>query len=372
MAITLERKRLFPGFDGKLCKVNPHMMTDGKRYVLSWTMLVLAGSDVFYDDYVSYSNDCARTFSEPVKLPNRDIFNDGVRNHFTPSISYYSKYYNKWLKFYSCEQYANDMHRKCFGREVTYSTPYVALFDPEKGDITGGFKKIPLPFDCPSACPFGQIIEYDNGEMLLSFYTVKENQTHPYRSTVTARYILEDGGLKLVSSGTPISGESVPDSPQPGFLEPSVAQLNGKYYITLRNEFKGYFAESEDGLSFSEPKPWVWENGEPIGSYRTMQRWVRFGDALYLIYTRPNGLNDHVFRNRAPLYMTRFDDKRGCLVRNEEIILVPELGARLGNFSVTDISPNEAVLTVAEWMQPAGCDKYGSDNSIWVVRVKKG
>ena len=93
--------------------------------------------------------------------------------------------------------------------------------------------------------------------------------------------------------------------------------------------------------------------------------------ALFDIH-QTNGLNDHVFRNRAPLYMTRFDDKRGCLVRNEEIILVPELGARLGNFSVTDISPNEAVLTVAECMQPAGCDKYVSDNSIWVVRVKKG
>ena len=29
-------------------------------------------------------------------------------------------------------------------------------------------------------------------------------------------------------------------------------------------------------------------------------------------------------------------------------------------------------LTTAEWMQPAGCEKYGSDNSIWLVKIGKG
>ena len=45
------------------------MMTDGKTDVLSWTMLVLSGSDVFYYDYASYSNDGGKTFSELKSFP---------------------------------------------------------------------------------------------------------------------------------------------------------------------------------------------------------------------------------------------------------------------------------------------------------------
>ena len=56
---------------------------------------------------------------------------------------------------------------------------------------------------------------------------------------------------------------------------------------------------------------------------------------------------------------------RCCLIRESEIILVPELGARLGNFAVTEASEKEAWLITAEWMQPRGCEKYGSDNSLW-------
>jgi hypothetical protein len=26
-------------------------------------------------------------------------------------------------------------------------------------------------------------------------------------------------------------------------------------------------------------------------------------------------------------------------------------------------------VTVAEWMQPRGCEKYGSDGSVWVARI---
>jgi peptidoglycan/xylan/chitin deacetylase (PgdA/CDA1 family) len=57
-------------------------------------------------------------------------------------------------------------------------------------------------------------------------------------------------------------------------------------------------------------------------------------------------------------------------VRATEKILVPELGARLGNFNVIDYAPDESWLITAEWMQPLGCEKYGSDNSLWLARVK--
>ncbi len=66
--------------------------------------------------------------------------------------------------------------------------------------------------------------------------------------------------------------------------------------------------------------------------------------------------------------MARFDPASGGLVRDTEFPLVPELGARLGNYCV-DYTGNEAWLVTAEWMQPQGCERYGSDNSIWLVKV---
>ena len=51
------------------------------------------------------------------------------------------------------------------------------------------------------------------------------------------------------------------------------------------------------------------------------------------------------------------------------MILVPELGARLGNFTVTEISEQESWLLTAEWMQPAGCEAYGSNNAIWIAKI---
>ena len=67
--------------------------------------------------------------------------------------------------------------------------------------------------------------------------------------------------------------------------------------------------------------------------------------------------------------MAEVDPVRLCVIRNTEKILVPERGARLGNFGVTNVSPKETWVTVAEWMQPHGVEKYGSDGSIWVARI---
>ena len=107
-----------------------------------------------------------------------------------------------------------------------------------------------------------------------------------------------------------------------------------------------------------------------------MSFWVTHNDKLYLVYTRKGANNDHVFRHRAPLFMAEVDQKRLVVIRATERILVPERGARLGNFGVTDISANETWVTVAEWMQTWGPNfimpvdnKYGSNNSVYVAHI---
>jgi hypothetical protein len=67
--------------------------------------------------------------------------------------------------------------------------------------------------------------------------------------------------------------------------------------------------------------------------------------------------------------MAQVDPEKLCVIRETEQILVPERGARLGNFGVTDISPSETWVTVAEWMQPRGVEKYGSDGSVFVAKI---
>lgn len=76
--------------------------------------------------------------------------------------------------------------------------------------------------------------------------------------------------------------------------------------------------------------------------------------------------------------MAEFDTERMCLIRSTEIITIPERGARLGNFGCVQINENEAWIVAAEWMQTKGprasdyrvCMKYGSDNSIWIAKIK--
>ena len=108
---------------------------------------------------------------------------------------------------------------------------------------------------------------------------------------------------------------------------------------------------------------------QPLGNYNTQQHWVTHSEGLFLVYTRRGANNDHVFRHRAPLFMAQVDPERLAVLRETERILVPERGARLGNFGVTQVSPDETWVTVAEWMQPKGCEKYGSDGSVWVARI---
>jgi len=65
---------------------------------------------------------------------------------------------------------------------------------------------------------------------------------------------------------------------------------------------------------------------------------------------------------------TRLFDGQHCWCHPRAGI-VPERGARLGNFGVTEVSRDETWVTVSEWMQPEGVEKYGSDGSVFVARI---
>ena len=154
-----------------------------------------------------------------------------------------------------------------------------------------------------------------------------------------------------------------------GFVEPSLAFFQDQFFLTLRNNDSGYVAVSKDGLHFSKPVVWRFDDGQDLGTYNTQQHWVNHSDGLYLVYTRRGANNDNVFRNRAPLFIAKVDPKRLVILRETERVLVPNTGAQLGNFGVVHVNENETWITTSEGMSEKEPKKYGADGRVYNARI---
>lgn len=166
--------------------------------------------------------------------------------------------------------------------------------------------------------------------------------------------------------------------PEPrGLCEPSLTCFGGRYYLTLRNDVRGYVTVSDDGLHFPTPIPWRFDDGEELGSYNTQQHWVTHSEGLFLVYTRRGADNDHVFRHRAPLFMAQVDPERLCVLRATERILVPDRGAQLGNFGTVNVSAQQSWVVTSEGMHGDAQDPMnlaltearGANNRVWLARI---
>jgi hypothetical protein len=63
------------------------------------------------------------------------------------------------------------------------------------------------------------------------------------------------------------------------------------------------------------------------------------------------------------------DPERLRILKHTEKILVPQRGARLMNYTVSSIDSQQTWVTTAEWMQPPGCEMYGSDGSVFTAKI---
>lgn len=154
-----------------------------------------------------------------------------------------------------------------------------------------------------------------------------------------------------------------------GLYEPSLIALGGRYYLTLRNDERGYVCVSDDGLQFGEPKAWTFDDGTELGSYNTQQHWLAHSDGLFLVYTRRGANNDHIVRHRAPLFMARVDTEKLQIIRSSEKVVVPERGAEMGNFGACAINENESWVTVSEGMFMKDSKARGAEGATFVARI---
>ncbi len=199
---------------------------------------------------------------------------------------------------------------------------------------------------------YGQRVDLPNGDILLPFSTIKElDGWNSIRWCGSARCRFDGDSVKVIEVGKLVT------HPEPrGFVEPSMAEHNGVFYMTLRaQDGHSHVTTSKDGLTWEEPRPWRWDNGDPIPMDQTMTKFVSHKEGLFLVYTRITEDNKNVFRHRAPVFLAQIDPEGVCLVRETESVLLANRGFPLGNFNVNEVSPNETWITVPEW------DRSGKD-----------
>ena len=328
--------------------------------VLITQQLKLSGSDVFGLIHSRYSKDEAKTFSQLTEQPGMHI---GERIVTDVELTAHKKS-GVLLAIGIGFLYKGDDPLKPELEEALVSA--YSVYDP----INNRFLRAKRPVytdGTPIENIFSghaQRVNLDNGDILQPLIRkIKEPECKYYAAIMRFGF----DGETLVHKET--GAELYLNHEARGIMEPSLTEYKGKYYITLRTESKGYMAVSDDGLHYGEIKPWLWDTGYEVPTYNTQQHWLKGKNGLYLVYTRRNGKNDHVFRNRAPLYMAKLDLENLCLLRHTEQILTPERGARMGNFGAVHINEDESWVLSTEWMQPVGCEKYGSNNAIYLTRI---
>ena len=149
--------------------------------------------------------------------------------------------------------------------------------------------------DCTNwrvAC--AQALVLSSEDVLLPVY-FDSGKEHTKLSVCTLKCSFNGETLTPATSGNVLSSDM-----GRGLIEPSLAFLNGKYYMTIRAEDeRAYLSVSEDGLNWQRPVQWSWNDGSALVTSTTQQHWMGNGKKLYLIYTRQTENNYDSFRWRT-------------------------------------------------------------------------
>ncbi|MCA9190278.1 MAG: hypothetical protein KDB03_00895 [Planctomycetales bacterium] len=390
LSYTLTPTVASSGYDGQTCWVHARAgiipqataenPTDAPNVVMTMQKLLLSGSDVFYELHQTVSHDLSASWSVPQPQTSMlrrrlgKVPQDAEALHVRDSLELLRAGDEVTVCDFVPRWHAHSATLLGTGQTVWYRDNHVlkerprgvayATFDTTS-QTWNPWRVLQLPREqkfANAGAGSGQRIDLPNGDILLPIYYKRPAETQ-YSVTV-CRCHFDGQILVFVEHGNEMT---VPVDR--GLAEPSLAFFQGRFFLTLRNDQQAYVCSSEDGLNFSPPEAWRFDNGELLGNYNTQQHWVAHSSGLFLVYTRRGLDNDHVFRHRAPLVMARIDPNELRVIRSSEQIVVPERGARLGNFGVTDVTPYETWITAAEWMQPEGAEVHGSNNSVHVVKI---
>lgn len=327
---------------------------DGSPRVLM-TLQSISGSDVFGPVHWTTSEDLGKTWSEPQPIPGlgrRAIGDDWEEGTCDVVPEYHAKtgsvlaighnvyYKNDVLARPQRERWPVYVVRSGDG---SWSEPQKLTWNDPRGTAI-------------YTCGCSQRVNLPNGDVLIPISFGKKDQP---RSVTTFRCSFDGRTLAVQEVGNTLQ-----NSAGRGLLEPSLTRLDDRFYVTIRAEDgRGYVASSDNGLNWSEPQSWCWDDGEPLDMSTTQQHWLPHSEALFLVYTRKAADNERVMRWRAPLFMAQVDRKNLRLIRASERTVLPLIGdglkdpthvARMGNFHTLAVTPGESWVTVGETLPEDG------------------
>lgn len=185
---------------------------------------------------------------------------------------------------------------------------------------------------------------YFQNERICNFY----GSPSPAYSVITALYEIVGNQAVFIDKGNVLDYEQ-----GRGFLEPTVLEMDGRFFMTLRAEDgHAYCSTSEDGLAWSSPMPWHWDDGSELEMSTTQQRWARIGNKAILLYTRKSAETKNAFRFRTMLYASEANPLTGTLLKSTEKVLFPiqemnGVQGLYGNFHCAQFTNNHAIVTDA-------------------------
>lgn len=345
-------------FSTRCCILPPQAGAQQRMPTALMLLCEITGSDYFGPTHVTESTDSGKTWSLPVAVPGlgRTALGDSAGTEVTV-----------------CDM-VPEFHRQtgtvlAMGHDVFYrggrffreQPPRHTVYLVRTADGTWGPLER-LEWNDPRGafiytCNCAQRTTLADGDILVPLSVGAKSEA---RSVVVVRCAFD--GRKLSVRST--SNELV-NTKGRGLLEPSLAQLDGRHYLTIRAEDeRGYVSVSDDeGRTWSPQIAWAFDDGEPLITSTTQQRWLALDGELYLVYVRKDPTNLNVMRWRAPLYIALVDRRALRLVRSTERIVVPLAGdgigagdrvPHLGNFHCCAVPTNtggpiESWVTVGDY-----------------------
>ncbi|MEZ5386667.1 MAG: sialidase family protein, partial [Prosthecobacter sp.] len=342
----------------------------GGRVIVTTQEIEKRGSHGYRDIYITETTDGAKTWSAPKRIDalNRKLFPDGIERVMGDICPQWHAKSGKLLVTGKCFGFlANPNDNKAKDDRSQERVAY-CVYSPDTDQWTE-MKIMAMPEKDHAGHPIiepnsgcNQRWDLPNGEVLLPVRYRADPKTRVY-TTVVTRCTFDGETLAYVEHGS----EHTISIPR-GLYEPSVCGFQGRYFLTMRGEQNGHVARSDDGLNYTPTVEWKFDDGQPLLSANTQQHWITHGVGLYLIYTRKGANNDHVFRNRAPIFIARVDPDKLHLIRATEQILMPETGVDLGGgYAPVGVNANETWVISSEMAFPKG--REDEPNRVLLARI---
>ena len=338
--------------------------TAGRPALLMTLSRHLGVSDFFSGLYVMRSDDLGGSWTEPTCPPELDWVRDGDVAVAVADVTPGWHAASATVLAVGAQVRYSTGGEQLEDRTRSHQTAYSA-YDPRRGRWSA-WQRVEMPeggqFDfARSAC--AQWVGLADGTVLLPFYYgVSAGVPH---SVSVVQCSFDGRSLRYLRHGNALHLDVVR-----GLCEPSLVHFMGRFYLTLRNDIKGYVSVGDDGLNFQPIRPWLFDDGAELGSYNTQQHWVTHEERLFLTYTRRGAGNDHIMRNRAPLFIAEVDTEALQVIRSSERVLVPERGATLGNFGACAVTEDQSWVVVAEAGMSDAARARGATGAVLLARVK--